>query len=126
MNEKTEKGNILEILSVVLLVLGFLGSPFSGMCLGAFFYDNSLLFNTTDVTLIIIEILIILALICPVASLIICLIESYREYGCKWTKRNIILSVLEMGIIVFFFFQGFYGMESIYKFIANFGHMSFG
>lgn len=124
--EKRKMRNIWDTVSSALLILGLIGSPFSGFFLGMRIYSNGWFFIGSDAMEIIIDILHIIALICPVASLIICIVEAVREYKCKWAIINIILSIIEIALIAFFAVQGFYGMQRFMEIFSGFQPMTFG
>ena len=124
--EKRKMISIWDTVSSALLILGLIGSPFSGFFLGMRIYSNGWFIIGSDAMDIIIDILFIIALICPVVSLIISIVEAVREYKCKWAIRNIILSIIEIALIAFFAVQGFYGTQRTMDIISSFQPMTFG
>lgn len=111
--EKRKMRSIWDTVSSALLILGLIGSPFSGFFLGMRIYSNGWFIIGSDAMDIIIDILFIIALICPVVSLIISIVEAVREYKCKWAIRNIIFSILEIAFIVCFAVYSFNGIKQL-------------
>ena len=96
-----------NVVAFVLLIIGILGLPFYGRYIFEVF-DNSGAMNWTDIG-IYIDILLIA---CPIAALIISIVNLVADKKCGWAKTIILIIVLLALFLVFYILaQG--GMKSI-------------